>query len=173
MNYNSSEPLFHDLYFSYSMFAIFDNAVGLPRVNFTKIHIAQGFGRNESGAWFHTPEEYGMAYLRVAVGPFEPTGEYDRAVSVPFRCVSGQVTLAGPDEGEGDDWTIELAPGDYLLTVAQRITQPEDEDHEAEEEIDLFFEPLAQPASRSEILIADEKMEPPAVLQEDGGIAGK
>ncbi|WP_035613332.1 competence protein ComJ [Haloferula sp. BvORR071] len=155
-----------DLDFAYGIFVLFDEAVGHPDVTFSEETVAQGFSRAESGAWFKTPLEFGDGYLRVAIGPFEATGDYDRAVAVPFHCISGCVTIAGPDEPLEEQRSFDLPPGYYRLTVAQRVVDEEGED------IDLFFEPLAEPAKWSEVLIADESMRPPGVIEQEAGNLG-
>ena len=151
--------VFPDIYFSYSQFMLFDESADYPQ--WSREHSAQGFTRTKSAVTFGTPLEAGEAYTRVITGAFEGTESYDRVIAVPFLCVTGRISLMAPDDYEAT--TIEIPPGHYRVTAAQRITG------EDEQDIDLFFEPLAEPASRSEILVADEKLDPPAVLLEDDG----
>ena len=65
--------------------------------------------------------------------------------------------------------------GEYRLTCAQYISSSQEavENDEGEEVIDLYFEALDKPLEKSEILVADETLNPPAVLLETADVAGE
>jgi len=153
------------LYFSYSQFMVYDQAEQLPGCDWTEEHTAQGFARRESTVCFGTPLEFGHADVSVMVGAYQPQSDYERVISVPFRSVSGKVTVEGPEELDVDR-AFEMPCGDYKLTAAQAIVG------EDEERIDLFFEPVSAPLNGSSILVADEMLNPPEPLIETAGIAG-
>jgi hypothetical protein len=73
--------------------------------------------------------------------------------------------IHGPDE-ISIDRGLELMPGNYRLVAAQYVIWDE------EEGIDLFFEPLPEPLDRSEILVADDALNPSYPLMETAEIAG-
>jgi hypothetical protein len=159
------------LYFSYILFLVFDGSVKLPGCDWTPEHSAQGFARRESTVNFNTLLEFGFADVAVIHGAYQPREEYERVIEVPFRVTSGKVIVGGPEETE-DKGMIELPPGDYRLTAAQRVTAEEGEGEE-EEAIDLFFEVLPQPLERSSVLVADEALSVPNRLLETAEVAGE
>ena len=150
-----------DLEFSYSQFFVYDASVQMPACEWTKEHSDQGFARREGTVAFGTRLEYGKAEVRVYVCSYQPRDDHERVIAVPFVVVSGQVIVDGPEEMEsGRDRNVALPPGSYRLVVAQRVVGDE------EEVIDLFFEPLAKPLERSEIIKADDGLDPPDPLIE-------
>jgi len=147
--------------------------VKLPGCDWTPEHSAQGFARRDSTVNFNTLLEFGFADVAVIHGAYRPREEYERVIEVPFRVTSGKVIVGGPEETE-DERVIELPPGDYRLTAAQRVTAEEEEgEGQGEEAIDLFFELLPQPLERSCVLIADEALNVPNRLLETAGVAGE
>lgn len=93
-------------------------------------------------------------------------GHAQRVIAVPFLVTSGKVIVEGPEETMPER-NVTLPPGNYRLIAAQRVTG------EDEEAIDLFFELLSKPLERSAILVADDKLNPPALLVERAGVAGE
>jgi len=163
---NATTVLSPSLYFSYSQFMVYDQSEQLPGCAWTEEHTAQGFARRESAVCFGTPLEFGNANVVATVGAYRPEAQYERVITVPFRSVSGRVTVEGPEEMDIDR-AFDLPCGDYKLTAAQTILSDDDE------RIDLFFESVAPPLERSAIVIADEMLNPPAVLLETARIAGE
>jgi hypothetical protein len=161
----TSKALSPRLYFSYSQIMVYDQSEQLPGCDWTEGHVAQGFARRESTACFGTPLEFGYADVSVIFGVYQPQSDYERVISVPFRSVSGKVTVEGPEELDVDR-AFEMPSGDYRLTAAQAIVG------EREERIDLFFEPVSTPLGESSILVAGEMLNPPDLLIETAGIAG-
>lgn len=138
------------LYFSYNQFMVHDATV-LPGLLWTEQHYLQGFSRRESIVCFGTLAEFGHADLEVISGVYQPLPEYERVISVPFYCSSGKVRVQGPEE---EKRVFDIAIGHYRLTAAQ-ILESEDE-----EIIDLFFEAISTPLGHSEIIVADEELNP-------------
>jgi hypothetical protein len=157
-----------DLYFSYSQFFVYDAAIQMPACQWTKAHSDQGFARREGTVAFGTLLEFGRARVGVVVGYYEPRSEYQRVIAVPFAAVSGKVIVDGPEETEtGRERSFALSMGHYRLVAAQRVIGDE------EELIDLFYELLARPLTKSSILVADEALRPPTLLVETAGVAGE
>lgn len=154
------------LYFSYSQFMVYDQSVDLPGCAWTEAHSAQGFACRESSVNVGVLLEFGDADVLVYRSAYQPEGEYDRVIAVPFLVTSGKVMVDGPEEFDVER-SFALPSGNYRLVVAQRVIGDE------EESIDLFFEPLAQPLDRSCILVADEMLNPLQQLIETAGIAGE
>lgn len=143
---------------------MFDATIEHPGCEWTDEHVAQGFARRESVVNFGTLLEFGSAELNVSFCAFEPREEYERAIAVPFRVLSGWIEVSGPDEvGVGRKFTV--PSGNYRLVAAQYIVDDE------EEVIDLFLEALAEPSERSAILVADELLDPQAMLVETAEVA--
>jgi hypothetical protein len=164
---NTKVALSPRLYFSYSLFMIYDQSVRLPGLAWTDEHSAQGFARRESVVNFNTPLEFGYADVGVSQCAYQPRGEeYERVIAVPFLVTSGKVIVEGPEETKPERH-FALLPGNYRLVAAQRVTGDE------EEVIDLFFEPLTKPLERSAVLVADEALNPPTPLLETAGVAGE
>ena len=74
--------------------------------------------------------------------------------------------MDGPDELHPGR-SFALPPGDYRLVAAQYVVSDD------EEEIDIFFEPLAQPLEKSVILVADDVLQPQVPLLETAEVAGR
>lgn len=153
------------LYFSYSQFMVYDLAEQLPGCDWTEKHTAQGFARRASTVCFGTRLEYGHSFVTIHIGSFQALKDYSRAICVPFKNISGKVTVEGPDEFDVDR-AFELPPGDYMLTAAQKILSAD------ELNIDLYFELVTHPGSRSSILVADEMLDTTEPLMESSEIAG-
>lgn len=87
---------------------------------------------------------------------------------MPFAVASGKIIVDGPEETEtGRERNFTLAPGNYRLFAAQRVTGDETE------AIDLFFESVSVPLERSAILVADDALNPPTPLLETADVAGE
>jgi hypothetical protein len=153
------------LYFSYSQFMVFDQSELLPGCDWSEAHSDQGFARRESTVCFGTLLEFGHAVVAVTLGGYLPDDDYVRVIEVPFRCVSGKVIIEGPEETDVNR-VFDMPCGDYRLTAAQVLIGND------EEQIDLFFEALAEPLGQSFIIIADEMLNPPELLIETSSIAG-
>ena len=154
------------LYFSYGQFMVFDQSVKLPGCDWTDAHYAQGFARRASTACVRTLGEFGHANVRVSTAAYVSKGEYVRVIAVPFVVESGVVVVEGPEE-IGTERTIKLPSGNYLLVAAQAMAGEE------EEAIDLFFERVPQPVQHSQILVRDDKLDPPSPLIEAAEVAGE
>jgi hypothetical protein len=115
---------------------------------------------------FNTLLEFGYAYVAISVSAYQPRGEYDRVIAVPFFVTSGKVTVEGPEETKPER-NVLLPLGNYRLVAAQRVTGDE------QETIDLFFEHLSEPLDRSAVLVADCALNPPTSLLETAGVAGE
>ena len=152
------------LYFSYSQFMVYDQCVQLPGCAWTHEHTSQGFARRESAVCFNTPLEFGHADVSVSLSAYRNQKQYERVIAVPFLAQSGKVIVDGPEELDVER-AVTLRPGNYRLVVAQRVIA------EDEEEIDLFFEELDLPMKQSEILLADEALDPPTPLIETAEVA--
>jgi Competence protein J (ComJ) len=168
---NSKTILSARFYFSYSQFLVYDASVQVPFCECTAAHFDQGFARRESTVNFRTLLQFGQADLSVNLGPYGADVEYTRVIAVPFVVTSGRVFVKGPEEFEVQR-QFEVAPGNYRLTAAQRITV-DAEESDGEEGIALFFEPLAGPLERSSILVADDALAVSDQLIETAEIAGQ
>jgi hypothetical protein len=156
------------LYFSYSQFDVYDQNIRLGGCAWTDEHTAQGFARRESIVNFGTLLEFGYADVVVRRSSYEPRDDYERVIAVPILITSGRVIVHGPEETEtGRERNFALPPGHYRLVAAQRVTGDD------EEAIDLFFEPVTQPLEQSEVLVADDALDPPTPLIETAAIAGE
>ena len=144
---------------------VYDQSVQLPGCAWTDRHSAQGFARRNSTVNFGTPLEFGYADVTVSLVSYKPSKEYHRVIAVPFLITSGKVIVDGPEETNVRR-SVELPPGNYRLVAAQRITG------DAEEIVDLFFEPLANPLERSSVLVADGAIDQSVPPLETAGIAG-
>lgn len=144
---------------------VYDQSEQLPGCEWTKDHTAQGFARRKSTVCFGTLLESGHADVAITIGPYKPQGMYERVISVPFHCLSGKVTIEGPEEIDMDR-VFNIPQGNYRLTAAQ-VSIGDDK-----EQIDLFFEQALAPLKQSVILVADELINPPRPLIETAGIAG-
>ncbi len=63
------------------------------------------------------------------------------------------MNVDGPEEYPATH-SISINPGNYLVTVAQRVTGP------TSEHIDVFMEPNEDLLRKSQIIIADEFLDP-------------
>jgi Competence protein J (ComJ) len=144
------------LYFSYGQFGVIDRDSDLHGLYWEERHNSQGFARRDSIACFRTLAVHGYTDVSVALGPYEPAANYDRVISVPFHVRSGIVAVEGPEEVNLVKRNVELAPGNYRLTAAQQYAAAEGR----EETIDLYFERVDEPLKRSEVLLADEELNP-------------
>jgi hypothetical protein len=146
--------------FSFWQIQIYDRSVSLPACIWTPAHVQQGFARRTSTASFATLFDAGDASVALCLSPLSRKSQYDRVVCVPFYAPSGAIGLGAPDDWpHAASFTIE--PGHYRLCAAQkRLT----EDSEA---IDLFFERVTKPVSKSVIVVCDGHLKPPNVLLED------
>jgi len=122
--------------------------------------VPQGFARRSSTASFATLLDAGGASVSVFLSSFPAGTQYDRVICVPFNAQSGRLGLGAPDDWpHANGFTIE--PGHYRLCVAQRIVA------EDEEAIDLFFEKVVEPITKSAVMVCDANLKPPDVLLED------
>jgi hypothetical protein len=153
------------IYFSYNQFTVFDNAERDIGSHWTQHHHEQGFARRERIVSFVTMLEFGHALVSVRLGEYLARHDDQRVIAVPFRVDSGGVSIVGPEEPDSPR-TISLSTGHYRLVAAQRVVQEDEEHMVFEEAVDLFFEPVSQPAKQSQIILADEGLHPPAVLLE-------
>jgi hypothetical protein len=146
--------------FSFCQLQIYDKAVHVPACVWTPAHISQGFVRRASTASFATILDTGDAPLRLFLSPLLKDMRYDRVICVPFYAQSGDIGIGAPD-----DWPhqcgFKITAGHYRLCVAQRLVDEE------KEIIDLFFEKLTQPATKSDVVVGDANLKPTSVLLED------
>jgi Competence protein J (ComJ) len=148
------------IYFAYSQFQVFDKAA-LPGHHWTQSHFDQGFARTERNVSFGTPLEFGHGAVLVHLGPYEGRDDHLRVIEVPFEVSSGEVVVGGPEEFPvKPERVFQLPKGHYRLAAAQTVT---DEEHE---NIDLYFEKLAEPLTKSRILVAEGGLRAPTPLLE-------
>ena len=144
------------VHFSHGSFTINDSAVPFALFKTGPGHANQGFARTESQVMFSTMLEYGRVLLNVYLGPYMPSETYDCVIEVPLRVDSGQVVMSGGPSDLPEGRTVKLPPGDYRLTCAQRVLGGEDDpnpDTRNRIVMDLFFEPAAEAAKTSRILV--------------------
>jgi hypothetical protein len=152
------------LYFSYGQFHVYDSSVKAPGCIWCAEHFAQGFARRESTVCFRTLLEYGFADVYCKDIAFLQTGKYERAIGVPFLVTSGRVIIDGPEE-INIERELCIPVGNYRIVAAQCIVG------EDEESVDLFFEFLHEPLSKSEIIVSDLGLSPPLHLLETANAA--
>ncbi|MCI0561050.1 MAG: hypothetical protein MN733_21395 [Nitrososphaera sp.] len=99
------------------------------------------------------------------MSPYIKWEGHERVIAVPFFSPSGKVVVKGPEELPSDRRLV-LEPGHYRLVAAQRVVS------EDEEQIDFYFQQLDKLAPCSEILVADDDLDPPVELLEEAEIAG-
>jgi len=145
---------------------VYDKDLQLPGCAWTDQHTAQGFARRESVVNFNTLLEFGYADVVVTIGLFQPHPNYERVVAVPFLVTSGKIIVDGPEETNVER-TFALSPGSYRLVAAQCVKGDEEED------VVLFFEPLAKPLDRSAVLLVDDMLNPIMPLLETAKVAGE
>jgi hypothetical protein len=145
---------------AYSQFLVFDKEAPAGH-RWSQGHYDQGFARTGRSVSFATPLEFGRGDVLVHLGPYEGRDEHTRVIEVPFDVSSGEVVVGGPEEFPvKPERVFHLPKGHYRLVAAQAMTDEE------QEEIDLYFEKLAEPLATSRIVIADEAMRPPTPLLE-------
>lgn len=151
--------LLPDVYFSYSQLFVYDKELVSPACDWTDEHVRQGFARREQAIAIGTLLEFGHARVRISESIPFLFDAYQRVIAVPLEIKSGRLGVEGVEEYPIDR-SICVPPGTYRIIVAQRIV---DDDRE---EIDIFLEPYRESVVRSEILIADEALDPPSTLIE-------
>ena len=152
------------LYFSYSQFMVYDQAVQAPGCRWTERHTRQGFARRESAVCFSTLLEFGRADVTCSLCRFQSAEDYERVIAVPFLTTTGKVLVEGPEELNVTR-VIELEKGNYRLVAAQRVTG------DKTERLDLFFEKLEGPSRKSDILVADPELRPEVPLLDTADVA--
>jgi hypothetical protein len=150
------------LYFSYGQFSIYDRDSELPGLLWTDRHYSQGFARRDSNVSFRTLSQHGFADVYVSLLAYEPTGEHERVISVPFRVITGLIAVEGPDEANLVKRTFEIPPGDYRLVAAQRHSRKQGR----AVEVRIFLNKVVRPLQSSEILTADKELAPIVPLLE-------
>jgi Competence protein J (ComJ) len=147
--------------FDYNQFLVYDASVDAPECTWTREHCNQGFARRGSVACMGTILQYGQAEATAFYGPYLAQDGHERVIALPFYSPTGRIVVRGMME-------IYLAHilfcggGHYKLYVAQWIADEEDE----REGVDLFFHRQEKPVTKSEIIVADEGLSPPATLLE-------
>lgn len=152
------------MYFSYNQFMVSDETIQFTGSAWTDAHYKQGFARRTSTVSFCTLLEFGHALIEVYLSPYIEKKSYERVIAVPFFSPSGRVVIEGPEDYPATH-QLTLEPGHYRLIAAQQIIS------EDEEQISLFFQPLQELHESSEILVADDELDPPDNLLEDAEIA--
>ncbi len=154
-----------NMYFSYSQIMVSDETIKSPGCDWTDDHFNQGFARRLSTVSFRTILEFGTGSVKVHLSQYIETEGYERVIAVPFSSPSGRVVIEGPEEYPVPvDRILILQPGHYKLVAAQKLV---DEDAEL---IDLYFHRLDEPAKNSEILVADNELDPPEALLEEAEV---
>lgn len=148
-----------DLYFSYRQFIVYDKGLQSPACDWTDAHCRQGFARRHRTIAVGTLMEFGTARVVVHfVAPSSITG-FQRVIAVPLDIMSVQLGVDGPDE-----YPIErgcsVPSGYYRVYIAQKVTG------EDREEVEIFLERTPIPIHKSQILVADEQLDPPSELVE-------
>jgi hypothetical protein len=151
-------------YFSYYQFLVFDGSVKRPGCAWTEAHFAQGFARRRENVSFRTLLEFGYGDLAVRLGPYAAGIQHERVIEVPLEVRSGEIMIAGPEE-MGSEQILDVPIGHYRLTAAQRVSGDD------REVIDLYLEWLAEPITRSRIIVADDALRPPSPLVESVDVA--
>lgn len=155
-----------EIYFSYSQFMVYDGSVRLPGCEWTPAHTRQGFARQASTVNFRSMHEFGDAQVRVFFGEASGLEAAERVITVPFHVKAGHILVEGPEEERDEGRRVELPPGAYELTCAQRVTGDE------AEEISLHFAPRTVLPGKSKVLRADRQLEVPTELVEEAATAG-
>jgi hypothetical protein len=146
------------MYVSYSQFFIYDIGV-LPGCRWTEGHEQQGFARRLGVLSIGTLIEYGEATLRVVVGAASFDPKYTRILRLPLEVISGSIEIQGPEELSGSR-VLGFENGSYLVTISQAFVSEEECD------VEVAFEKDTLGCAVSQILRADDGMQPPAVLIE-------
>jgi hypothetical protein len=150
-----------DLYFSFSQFLLFDSALTEPALEWSQEHSAQGFVRAESRVAVGSLLSHGIARARVFDEPPQGVGTYRRVIAVPMELTSDRVAFTNPDALPSEAVPVELPRGHYRVFVAQRL-----EEDGKRESVDVFFERLTEALTRSQIIVADDALDPPSCLLE-------
>jgi hypothetical protein len=147
--------------FDHSQFLVYDVSVQVPQCEWTEGHCNQGFARRESAACIGTVLQDGQAEATAFFGPFVGQESYQRVIALPFFSPAGKIIIRGLME-------LYLAhvllcrSGHYKLYIAQWVS---DEENECEG-IHLFFHQQEKRVTKSQIIVADEGLSPPAILIE-------
>jgi hypothetical protein len=154
------------IYFSYNQFMVYDLSISLPGCMWTESHANQGFARRSSTVNFGTILDFGDATVKIFIGDYVKDNFHERVISVPFYSPTGEILVEGPEEHPSNlGLKVSTEPGYYKLTSAQKIV------NEVQEEIELFFKKLEKPTATSEVLLADDALNPPKELLEEAEIA--
>ncbi len=146
------------LEFSYSQFFVYDAGLKNPACEWTEAHSRQGFARREGVVAVGTLLEFGKADVALAFG--RPSLEaYERAIAVPLEINSGAIAIDGPEETPGPR-KIRVENGHYRATIAQKRSD------DTEEIIKIWLEKVDVPLRRSELLVVDDRLDPPIRLLE-------
>jgi hypothetical protein len=147
-----------EIAYGYHQFYVFDNESG-PGLVATEMHFRQGFCRSLSAACFLTLDQWGIAHVKVRKDKFDDCSHLCRLISVPFFAPSGVIGIQGPEDPPPVLFSV--GRGHFRLWVGQYLIEDE------EECIEVYFEELATPAEKSEIVIKDEFLQPGPQLLED------
>lgn len=154
------------MYVSYRQFMIWDASVPVPGLDWTQKHMEQGFARQDSVANVNVLLEFGDVSLFVSkVEAFVNNG-YKRVIAIPFRVVTGNVFVEGPEEW-GTDRSFSIETGNYCLYVAQKVETDDSENPRLV--IECVFCPPC-PQDISQIVVADDELLPQYPLLETANI---
>jgi hypothetical protein len=146
------------LEFSYSQFFVYDAGIKNPACAWTEQHSRQGFARRAGVVAIGTLLEFGRADVTLVLGRPD-LSSFERAVGVPLEIKSGAIAVDGPDEDPGIR-RVPIKNGHYRAVIAQRRID------ESAEVIRIWLEKVDVPVIRSELLIADNDLDPPSPLVE-------
>jgi Competence protein J (ComJ) len=152
-----------EIYFAYSQFLVYDVSVDHIGSAWTETHSRQGFARRESYASIGTLLEDGKGIVKVYPDGYVEDRDHARVISIPFYSPTGQITVTGPEEFE-PSVVLQFESTHFRLTVAQRLVGEE------QEMIELYFEEMDRPLGKSEILVADDELDPPETLLEHADV---
>jgi hypothetical protein len=148
-----------ELYFSYSQFVVYDREIDSRACDWTSEHCRQGFARRDHTVAVGTLLEFGHAAVRVCFGHPKSLDEYERVIAVPLVIESGWLAVDGVEE-HPIDRMIKITPATYRTIIAQRVVDDE------REQIDIFLDSYDGRTIQSEILVADDDLDPPERLVE-------
>lgn len=114
------------MYISYGQFAIYDFLVRDASCNWTPSHTRQGFARRKGVINCLTIVPHGEAALTIGEG-HDIDGDFHRIMLIPLEAESGQMCIDGPEEPPRSR-IINLAPGHYMILIAQRQIGDEQEE---------------------------------------------
>ncbi len=160
---NQVVTLSPDLYFSYNQFFVYDKELGNGASEWNEVHSRQGFARREQAIAMGTLCEYGTAKVSVHLTHFATPNKYERVIAVPLLTKSGSISVDGPEEYPLER-SCPVANGHYRVVIAQHVTG------ENSENIDIFLEKLEKSKETSEIIVADESLNPSDKLLETAEI---